>query len=132
MLREGFLVKVAVVVLVVATGFALRLAWEVVERPFVTVGPAILPLAQTTSPTAGPGPGPSPPGPNPPQPQPPSPSPDPAPPQPQPPRPTPPPPSPTPSLNAGGPEDGPVPLMASGSCPKEYPYQRDQACYALP
>ena len=39
---------------------------------------------------------------------------------------------PAPLFNAGGPEDGPVPLMASGSCPKEYPYQHDKACYTGP
>ena len=32
-------------------------------------------------------------------------------------------------LEAGGPEDGPVPLMPTGACPKEYPLQKDTACY---
>ncbi len=34
-------------------------------------------------------------------------------------------------LEAGGPEDGPVPLMQTGVCPKEYPLQRDAACYSV-
>lgn len=33
-------------------------------------------------------------------------------------------------LEAGGPEDGPVPLMPTGGCPKEYPLQKDTACYS--
>lgn len=83
----------------------------------------------TTSP--GPPPGPSePPPPGPSEPPPPGPS---GPPSgdegpKKPSKPTPP----APLLNAGGPEDGPVPLMASGSCPKEYPYQHDKACYTGP
>jgi hypothetical protein len=32
-------------------------------------------------------------------------------------------------LNAGGPADGPVPLMPDGSCPEEYPVTTDGACY---
>jgi hypothetical protein len=32
-------------------------------------------------------------------------------------------------LNAGGPKDGPFPLMPDGSCPKEFPTKRDGACY---
>jgi hypothetical protein len=55
------------------------------------------------------------------------------------PRPTPPPqPSPTPPpnqdvgelMNAGGPEAGPVPKLPSGDCPKEFPQERDRACYS--
>jgi hypothetical protein len=47
-------------------------------------------------------------------------------------------PSPTPSLsptpkprilNSGGPENGPVPLMADGGCPVEYPIERGTLCY---
>jgi hypothetical protein len=45
-------------------------------------------------------------------------------------------PSPTPTpgsgdlFNAGGPADGPVPLMPGGECPSEYPVLKDGACYA--
>ena len=34
-----------------------------------------------------------------------------------------------PLMNAGGPKAGPVPLMPGGGCPKEYPVQRQGACY---
>jgi hypothetical protein len=43
------------------------------------------------------------------------------------PRPTPPPPE--PSFKAGGPSQGPVPLMPNGRCPKEFPVERGGACY---
>ena len=33
-------------------------------------------------------------------------------------------------LKAGGPQDGPVPLMPDGKCPKEYPVNIGNACYA--
>src|SRR5215211_2954261 len=33
-------------------------------------------------------------------------------------------------LNAGGPANGPVPLMAGGSCPREFPVERSGVCYA--
>jgi hypothetical protein len=32
-------------------------------------------------------------------------------------------------FNAGGPADGPVPLMPGGSCPAEFPAERGGACY---
>jgi hypothetical protein len=59
-------------------------------------------------------------------------------PQPPPPSPPPPPPAPTPSpaidegelMNAGGPGEGPVPLMPGGGCPEEFPTKRGGACYA--
>ncbi len=38
-------------------------------------------------------------------------------------------PTPDPLMNAGGPVDGPVPLMAGGSCPVEFPVERSGACY---
>jgi hypothetical protein len=49
-----------------------------------------------------------------------------------------PPPTPTPSpaidegelMNAGGPGEGPVPLMPGGGCPEEFPTKRGGACYA--
>lgn len=84
-------------------------------------------------------PSPSPPPPPPPSPTPPPPPPPPAPPPPQPapsPPPTPPTPAPAPSpppaslFNSGGPKKGPVPLMPNGSCPKEFPKKRGNACFA--
>ena len=33
-------------------------------------------------------------------------------------------------MDAGGPEDGPMPLMPDGSCPEEFPTERGGACYA--
>ncbi len=59
----------------------------------------------------------------------PQPSPPPPPAQPRVDPPPPPPPQPTPLLNAGGPQDGPVPLMPNGSCPEEFPSQQGKACY---
>ena len=32
-------------------------------------------------------------------------------------------------FDSGGPENGPVPLMADGGCPVEYPAERDDLCY---
>jgi hypothetical protein len=32
-------------------------------------------------------------------------------------------------LEAGGPEDAPVPLMPSGACPKEFPLQKGETCH---
>jgi len=49
-------------------------------------------------------------------------------PTPQPPRPTPQPP-PAPPFKAGGSQTGPVPLLPSGSCPKEFPVKQGKACY---
>jgi len=49
-----------------------------------------------------------------------------------PPNPNPPPPPlrPEPPLmNAGGPSEGPVPVMPDGGCPKEFPVQRGGACF---
>lgn len=33
-------------------------------------------------------------------------------------------------LEAGGPGDGPVPLMPGAGCPKEFPLQKSDACYS--
>jgi endonuclease YncB( thermonuclease family) len=33
-------------------------------------------------------------------------------------------------MNAGGPSEGPVPVMTDGECPKEYPDEHSGACYA--
>ena len=52
--------------------------------------------------------------------------------EPTPPTPTPfPIPPPAPQFKAGGAEAGPVPLMPSGGCPKEFPVKKGSACYAL-
>lgn len=32
-------------------------------------------------------------------------------------------------LEAGGPEDAPVPLMPSGACPKEFPLRKGETCH---
>ena len=37
--------------------------------------------------------------------------------------------TPAPPFKAGGPQDGPVPLMPGGSCPKEFPVKQGKACY---
>jgi hypothetical protein len=59
-----------------------------------------------------------------------SPSPTPEPASPEPTRRPNPSPQPNPDLfDAGGPTAGPVPLMPGGSCPKEYPIKRADACY---
>ena len=34
-------------------------------------------------------------------------------------------------FKAGGPNDGPMPLMKGGSCPQEFPDRRGNACYAV-
>jgi hypothetical protein len=60
------------------------------------------------------------------------PKPGPTPPPPPPPRPTPPPPPPPNQgelFKAGGPSDGPTPMLPSGGCPKEYPKQQGGACF---
>lgn len=47
--------------------------------------------------------------------------------------PPPPPPRPTPGqgelFKAGGPSEGPMPLMPDGGCPKEFPLQRGGVCF---
>ncbi len=103
----------AIILLVFATGFALRAAWEspsavdaqeittYTTTSTVTASPA--PTTTTASPaptttTASPSPS-----------------------------------SPSPSdrmLDSGGPRRGPVPLMPGGECPPEYPVKKDGACYA--
>ena len=47
----------------------------------------------------------------------------------QPPPPPQPTPTPAPAFKAGGSEAGPVPLMPSGGCPKEFPVKQGNACY---
>jgi hypothetical protein len=34
-------------------------------------------------------------------------------------------------LEAGGPDDAPVPRMADGSCPKEFPLQKNGSCHKI-
>ena len=65
-----------------------------------------------------------------------TPTPRPAPTPPPTPAPEPSPPAPPPDLNppgtlmgAGGPADGPVPMMPGGNCPKEFPMNKGGACY---
>src|SRR5919202_34006 len=48
------------------------------------------------------------------------------------PPPTPPPqpnPPPAPPFNAGGPSEGPVPVMPGGGCPQEFPIRSGDACF---
>jgi hypothetical protein len=108
----------AVALMVFATGFALRLAWEsppavkaqetttytTLTTSTATASPTTTtaspsPTTTTASPTATASPSPS-----------------------------------TPSrdrmLNSGGPARGPVPLMPGGGCPSEYPVRKGSACYA--
>jgi hypothetical protein len=105
----------AVILLVFATGFALRAAWEspsAVEAQETTTYTAPTTSTVTASPaptttTASPAPTTT------------TASPSPS--------------TPSPSdrmLNSGGPPDGPVPLMPGGECPSEYSVRKDGACYA--
>jgi hypothetical protein len=109
-LRSNGLVLGAIfVALLLAAGIAVYMVWEP------------LPAAEAAQPSpnpqpkapSGPQPGATPPG---------------APKAPPPP-PPPPPPNPGTLMNAGGPADGPMPLMPGGGCPAEFPVQRDGACY---
>ncbi len=107
--RTSVLLIAAVALMVFATGFAIRAAWEsppTVEAQEVTTltptpstataSPA--PTTTSTTPaTASPSPS-----------------------------------SPSPRdrmLESGGPADGPVPLMPGGECPSEYPVRKDGACF---
>ena len=105
----------AVILLVFATGFALRAAWEspsAVEAQETTTYTAPTTSTVTASPaptttTASPAPTTT------------TASPSPS--------------TPSPSdrmLDSGGPRRGPVPLMPGGECPPEYPVKKDGACYA--
>ncbi len=33
-------------------------------------------------------------------------------------------------MSAGGPSEGPVPKMPGGECPKEFPVEKEEGCYA--
>ena len=92
----------AVVLMVLATGFALRVAWEspsAVEAQQTTTYTTTTSTATASPTTTRASPSPS---------------------------------TPSPSnrmLKSGGPADGPVPLMPDGKCPSEYPVRKDGACY---
>ncbi len=116
--RTRFLLKLFVATLAVFTvGFALRAAWEappMVEAQQTTTPTYTTPSPAPTTTTVSPAPtttGTS------------SPSPTAS--------------SPSPAatsgggdlLKAGGPAEGPVPLMPGGKCPPEYPVLKDGACY---
>ncbi len=111
----------AVALMVFATGFALRLAWE--SPPMVEAQQTTTPTttstatASPTTTTASPAPTTTTASPSPTTTGTASPSPS------------------TPSprdrmLKSGGPAHGPVPLMPGGKCPSEYPVRKDGACYA--
>lgn len=113
--RIQVLLWFVIVALVVFTVFAVRVAWE---------APPMVEAQQTTTPTTA------------------SPAPTTTTASPTPttttasPAPTTSSPSPAPTsgddnlFRAGGPRNGPVPLMPDGGCPVEYPVKRDGACYA--
>ena len=112
----------AVVLLVFATGFALRVAWEspsAVEAQETTTYTPTTTSTVTASPTtttASPAPTTTTASPSPTTTTTASPSPS----------------TPSPSgrmLKSGGPAHGPVPLMPGGECPSEYPVRKDGACY---
>ena len=119
--RIPLALKIAAVALMVfATGFALRLAWE--SPPMVEAQQTTTPTttstatASPTTTTASPAPTTTTASPSPTTTGTASPSPS------------------TPSprdrmLKSGGPAHGPVPLMPGGECPSEYPVQKDGACY---
>jgi hypothetical protein len=113
------LLWLAVVALVVFAGFALRAAWEagptVEAQQGTTLTPSTTYYTPSPTPTASPTPTTTTASPSP---APTSPSPDPT------DRPN------SDPYDAGGPRDGPVPLMPDGGCPFEYPVERGGACYA--
>jgi cytoskeletal protein RodZ len=110
----------AVVLMVFATGFALRLAWEsppMVEAQQTTTPTTTSPAtASPTTTTASPAPTTTTASPSPttttasPSPSTPSPR--------------------DRMLKSGGPAHGPFPLMPGGKCPSEYPVRKGGACYA--
>jgi hypothetical protein len=110
----------AVALMILATGFALRLAWEsppAVEAQETTYTTTSTATASPTTTTASPAPTTTTASPSPTATATASPSPS----------------TPSPSdrmLRSGGPERGPVPLMPGGKCPTEYPTRKDGACYA--
>jgi hypothetical protein len=116
--RIRLLMWLAVVSLVVFAAFALRAAWETgppVEAQQTTTLTPSPTYTPSPTPTASPTPTPTTASPSP---APTSPSPDPT------GRPN------SDPYDAGGPRDGPVPLMPGGGCPFEYPVERGGACYS--
>jgi hypothetical protein len=113
--RTPLALKIAAVALMVfATGFALRLAWE---SPSAVDAQQTTTYTTTSTATASPAPTTTTASPSPTTTSTASPSPS----------------TPSPNdrmLNSGGPPDGPVPLMPGGECPSEYPVRKDGACYA--
>ena len=114
----------AVVALLIATEIMVAL-WLVAERNGWNL-PRLgyyLAYAQTTTPRTTPTPRPSPTPRT-------TPAPEPAPTPPEPPPPPPPNPNPWGTLmGAGGPAEGPVPVMPGGNCPREFPAKKGNACY---
>jgi hypothetical protein len=120
--RVPVLLRIAAVILLIfATGFALRLAWE--SPPMVEAQQTTTPTTtytatpSPTTTTASPAPTTTTASPSPTTTATASPNPS------------------TPSprdrmLNSGGPAHGPVPLMPGGRCPSEYPVRKGGACYA--
>ena len=106
----------AVVALLIVAEIMVAL-WLVAERngwnlPRLGYYPA---YAQTTTPRTTPSPRTTP-----------APEPTPTPPEPPPPNPPNPPGT---LMGAGGPAEGPVPVMPAGNCPREFPAKKDNACY---
>jgi hypothetical protein len=121
---------VAVLIVIAVGGIAVNVAAQGDEDVILDEDPSEDDKGgPTTSPPPQPrtSPTPPPPSPSPPPPTPPRPT-------PQPPPPSPPAPSPLIDegelMNAGGPGEGPVPLMPGGGCPEEFPTKRGGACYA--
>ena len=114
--RTALALKFAAVVLMVfATGFALRVAWEsppAVEAQQTTTYTTTTATASPTTTTASPAPTTTATSPSTASPSPSTPS------------------SNDRMLNSGGPDHGPVPLMPGGKCPSEYPVKKHGACYA--
>ena len=101
----------ALVVALILAALALSLSWAL-YGPTMFGAETAEAQNERTNPNPSPSPGPSP-GPSP------NPSPGPSP-QPK---------GPSTILNSGGPEDGPVPIMPGGGCPKEFPVEKGKGCY---
>jgi hypothetical protein len=118
--RIPLALKIAALALMVfATGFALRLAWEsppMVEAQQTTPTTTYTATPSPTTTTASPAPTTTTASPSPTTTA--TASPNPSTPQPR-----------DRMLNSGGPARGPVPLMPDGRCPSEYPVRKGGACY---
>lgn len=106
--RNGLMLGAVFVLLLLAAGIGLHATWAPV--PFAEAAQPNPSPQPKTNPTPSPGP------------------------TPRPPTPPPPPPGPAPGggtlMNAGGPGVGPVPLMANGECPAEFPVRNGGSCSA--